>query len=593
METLAIYISVDGKEISPNIQVLSIDVMAELNRIPWAELCLLDGDLAKRKFAVSETGTFDPGKKVAISLGYQNQPGTKAKVFEGLVARQSVEADPRGALLRIECRHGAFAMTQARKSATFVNKDDNAVISTLAKGYGDKVKLKMSAVAGPKHANLVQYFASDWDFMLSRCQANGWFVVPKAVGLEVIGTPRVDLSVPKERTLDFNFAQVHSFAFELDGGSQYGSTSAQSWSYEEQKVTSAVEKKLKKQSPGKLDPGAIAGLSDGVKLPLFHGAPLPRPELEAWAKGAILRNRMAFLRGRFEVQGNAKIKVGQSCKIVGIGSRYDGSGYITGVRQRLSPAGWFTDLQLGIPARPYHAEQEMADAPAGGLLPAVNGLQVGLVRKFEKDKGGQHRVQVALPAMGKESNVIWARMAMPTAGKGAAGPRGLLFWPEEGDEVVVGFLNDDPRAAIVLGSLFNSKNAPIFPLDAKNARKGLVTKSGSKLEFDDEKQEIILSTKEKLEMRLQEKEQTLSLKDKSGGAVFKLGKDGISMVFGGSKIQLTKDGVKLEGAGQKIELVNAGVNVKSNSKLTMKASGGALLDGGPKVDIKGGMVELK
>ncbi|MFN8395712.1 MAG: phage baseplate assembly protein V [Bacteroidia bacterium] len=52
----------------------------------------------------------------------------------------------------------------------------------------------------------------------------------------------------------------------------------------------------------------------------------------------------------------------------------------------------------------------------------------------------------------------------------------MLFWPEVGDEVIVGFLNDDPRAAIVLGSLYNSPNPPIYPHDAKNPKKGLITK---------------------------------------------------------------------------------------------------------------------
>jgi len=39
-------------------------------------------------------------------------------------------------------------------------------------------------------------------------------------------------------------------------------------------------------------------------------------------------------------------------------------------------------------------------------------------------------------------------MARRDAGK----QRGQVFWPEPGGEVVVGFINGDPRQAIILGA---------------------------------------------------------------------------------------------------------------------------------------------
>ena len=45
---------------------------------------------------------------------------------------------------------------------------------------------------------------------------------------------------------------------------------------------------------------------------------------------------------------------------------------------------------------------------------------------------------------------IWARMIFEDAGNN----RGKIFWPEKDDEVIIGFLNSDPRNPIVLGSLF-------------------------------------------------------------------------------------------------------------------------------------------
>ena len=57
---------------------------------------------------------------------------------------------------------------------------------------------------------------------------------------------------------------------------------------------------------------------------------------------------------------------------------------------------------------------------------------------------------------------LQSRAILVDAGK----QRGQVFWPEPGDEVVVGFLNGDPRQAILLGALHGKTNAP-FPTPAE------------------------------------------------------------------------------------------------------------------------------
>jgi phage protein D len=594
MPTPAIHIQLNGKKMSPKYQVLSLDVCAEANRIPWAEICLLDGDTAKQKFAISESGDFDPGTKVKITLSYVESPKSQGVVFHGLVTRHAVEIDARGGqLLRVECRHPALVMTRERKSATFTNKNDVKVIKAVVGNYPGKLVVTTPGLQGAAHPELVQFFATDWDFLLSRCQANGWLVLPDGANLKVMPGPVTKSPVPAGNVMDFNKDEIYSIELALDGSQQYESASARSWSIQKQEATPVKKMKGTKYSPGKLDPAAIKGLSTGSTQQLFSGTAMPPAELQAWSEASIGRSRLAFLRGRFEVDGNAKILPGTTCKINGIGSRFDGMAFITGVRQRFTLGGWVTDVQVGLSAASYHGNQPVADTPAGGLLPHVNGLQVGVVKKFKEDKGGQYRVQVYLPAMGKDSNLIWARLAMPSAGKGKDSTRGILFWPEEGDEVIVGFLNDDPRAGIVLGSVYNAKNTPLYPGSAKNPKKGLVTKSGSKLEFDDEKQEILLCTKEKIQIKIQEKEQAITITEKGAGATLKLSKTGIVMAFEGNKILISKDGIVLNGGNNALKMVKAGVTLESKTKLTMKAKSGALLDGGPKAEVKGGMVELK
>jgi uncharacterized protein involved in type VI secretion and phage assembly len=70
------------------------------------------------------------------------------------------------------------------------------------------------------------------------------------------------------------------------------------------------------------------------------------------------------------------------------------------------------------------------------------------------DPTNRNRVQVTLynaNGITDQDGPVWARVAVPFAG----GSRGAFFIPDVGDEVVVSFLAGDPRAPIILGSLWN------------------------------------------------------------------------------------------------------------------------------------------
>jgi uncharacterized protein involved in type VI secretion and phage assembly len=163
-----------------------------------------------------------------------------------------------------------------------------------------------------------------------------------------------------------------------------------------------------------------------------------------------------------------------------------------------------------------------------------------------------------------------------------------------GDEVVVGFFNEDPRSAVILGNLYNSKRKPPFPFEEKkNAKKGLVTKSGSKLEFDDDLCTITLGTKEKLSLVMDEKKQTVTITETEGKASFKLDKTGITMGIGETKMVLDEKGISMEAKGGEIKLLEKFITILAKKKLNMVGKSGALLNGNSKVEITGSAIELK
>lgn len=74
------------------------------------------------------------------------------------------------------------------------------------------------------------------------------------------------------------------------------------------------------------------------------------------------------------------------------------------------------------------------------------------------DPDGLNRVEVKLHNLSGpdgQDGTLWARVAVPFAGA----DRGAFFIPDVGDEVVVTFVNGDPRYPVVIGSLWNGRDA--------------------------------------------------------------------------------------------------------------------------------------
>jgi uncharacterized protein involved in type VI secretion and phage assembly len=252
---------------------------------------------------------------------------------------------------------------------------------------------------------------------------------------------------------------------------------------------------------------------------------------------------------------------------------------VTGVRHDFDPVqGWKTHVQFGSTAKWAAEEHDVSAPPAGALLPGVSGLQIGTVVSNE-DPDGEHRVRVRLPLVDEEEEGIWARVASLDAGA----ERGFFFRPEIDDEVVVGFLDDDPRRAVILGMLHSSaKAAPLTGSD-DNHEKVYQSRSKMRLYFHDDKKLIQLETPAGNKITLSEEDKAITIEDQSG-----------------NKIAMTEDGITIE-SGKAIEL-KAGTELKLESGTAFSAKGGtelklegasaAELSSAATTKVKGGIVQL-
>jgi uncharacterized protein involved in type VI secretion and phage assembly len=171
---------------------------------------------------------------------------------------------------------------------------------------------------------------------------------------------------------------------------------------------------------------------------------------------------------------------------------------------------------------------------------------------------------------------VWARVATLDAGN----DRGSFFLPEIDDEVIVGFLADDPRNPVVLGMVHSSAHpAPLVASD-DNPEKGFVTRSGMRLVWNDEKVVATIETPGG---------NSVTLNDDDGSVTLTDGND--------NKLMLDGDGVTIESPGKlviradgDVEIEGLNVTITASAQLKGEGGAGAELSSSATTTVKGSIV---
>ena len=574
-DVCTVAILIEGAEISGEFHVQSVYVSRELNRIPSAILHLLDGEASKATFKASNTDHFIPGKKIEIQLGYRSQNDS---VFKGIIVKHSIKLRKNGSQLIVECRDEAVKMTSGINSRYYVDKKDSDIMEQIIGNYGLQKDITATQV---DLKEVVQYESTDWDFLLCRAEANG-LVVKVEDGKITVASPAT--SGQSVLTVQYGTTLLELDA-EIDARWQSKGLTAESWSATDQELVTADAKEPGTTGNGNLSSAALADVIGGEAHKIRHGGKLSQPELQAWANGRLLKERLSKVRGRARFQGFAGIMPDNVIEITGIGERFEGKLYISGVHHSFAKGNWETDVQLGLNTELFAKTFNVQAIPAAGVVPAVNGLQIGIVTVLENDPDGEDRIKVRLPLVSMEEEGIWARLATLDAGK----DRGTFFRPEIDDEVVVGFLNDDPRHPIVLGMCHSSAKPAPQPAKDDNHVKGYVSREKMKFTFDDEKKVITLETPGGNKIRLSDDDKGIALEDQNGNKIV-LNDSGIKIES--TKALELKASNDMKAEGMNVEL-KAQTGFKAEGSATAEVSGASTtIKGSGNTVIKGGIVQI-
>lgn len=580
-------IKANGTAISSDIQVIAIHVFIQINHIASAQLMIADGDMANQTFAISEADTFKPGTKITISAGYDSD---EKVIYEGIVIKHAISISGHNeSYLEVTLKDQAVAMTIARQSKCYLSLSDSQIISQIIGNYS-QVSLDTVTSTTETHDELTQFNCSDWDFLLTRAEANAQVVCNQNNQLSVCA-PAIDT----DAVLSISYGtELIDFSAQIDPSYQFSKVTGVSWDLSQQQTTQGSASSQSISNQGNLSASDLAGVLNIDDYRLQSSSPYTQDTLESWAKAQQIKSTLARIRGSVSFQGSAEAKINTLIKVAGVGERFNGPHYISGIHHQLEHGQWITTADLGYTPMWSSEHRDLGAPPAAGFLPPVDGLQIAVVSKLDEDPLSQYRIQVKIPALGDDNNVLWARLISYYA----TSTSGNFFIPEVGDEVLVGYINNDPSQPIILGSLYSSQHQAPYSLTSDNNTKAIVTKSQLKIEFNEEDKVITLITPANNTMTISDADKAIKLSDQTGNTIT-MNESGIALdspkditlrAKGGITLKATKN-IEMQASA---DLKGTGLNVslQAQTGLTAKGSATAELSASGITTVKGSMVKI-
>jgi len=561
-------ILVNGNKISEQFKVMSIVIQKEINSITKATILLQDGSAAEQGFNTSNSEELIPGKPIEILAGYQND---EEMVFKGITVKHSIKVRKSVSVLMVECRHEAIKMTTKPKNNYFHEMKDDEIADQLCRDHGLNLESDTGEIT---HKEIVQFNCTDWDFMTCRAEENGFWITTTEATKVSFKAP--DFSQEPVLTLAYG-STIKELDAEIDARHQYEALKSISWSQAEQESIASEAQDPAVPAAGNIAATDLAGATGNSELEIRHTA-LQESELQIWANSILQKQRLAKIRGKLKIDGIHTPLPGTLIELQNVGERFEGKVMVSGVRHHIEKGNWETFIQFGESPERFAEKFKLEQPLASALLPAVNGLQIGVVTNLE-DPDGEERVQVRLPMVHDSDEGAWMRLCSLDAGE----DRGWVSRPEINDEVIAGFLNADPRYGVILGKVHSSKNTAPFPASNDNHEKGFQSREGLKLVFDDDKKSITLETPGGHQIVMDDDDTSISMEDSNGNKLV--------MNSEGIQIESIKD-IKINASVNLTQESGANVEIKGGANAKMEGSAAAELSSGGSTTVKGSILQL-
>jgi type VI secretion system secreted protein VgrG len=542
------------------------------------------------------------GKPAAVQID-QGDLGHQTRTVRGVVSRLAQgRRDGRFVHYRAELVPALWLLTLQTRSRVFQQK---TVKEILIEVIGDLYPPDLSRLEATYHPRnyCVQYRETDFAFISRLMEEEGiyyYFTHGDKPGLVLADAPRGHAPVPHDPKLLFQdegmeaplegrvttwdkaqrlrtgrFALTdHSFELptnQLDAAAKLP----------ESVKAGTVEHKLAAPGAAVDHPGGYVRWTDGIAP---GGADRAGDLKHLFEDNA----RVARVRAAAEAAGAVEVRgAGTYCRMTAghrftLAGHFDANGeyLLTAVTHEAEcgaattgdgPVFRYSNRFEGLPAAlPFRPALETP-------RPVIRGTQTGRVvgtkgEEIEPDKYGRVKVWFRWDPAGERhlDTSCWVRVVQAWAGK----RWGAQFLPRVGDEMVVAFEDGDPDRPLVIGSVYNADNLPVYPLPKNKTRSGIKTHSSkggdaecfNEIAFEDKRGEELLSFHAQKDMaEVVENNFTRSVGGGLTGDPKKVGKS-TTTVYGDHGLTVEKGDLSVAvQAGKAGVTVQKEIDVKSNT----------------------------
>jgi uncharacterized protein involved in type VI secretion and phage assembly len=509
------------------------------------------------------TAPYALGAAVSVSLGYHD---ALSEVFSGIVTAVTAHfgTGGSGATVQVEARSRSVLLAFPRPTV-IDDTTDGDVATELAK----QAALDADTVDGMSHP-VVHVGARPWTYLVDRAHALGWVTYVR--GTVLVHRPPAESENPVRLEWNRNLTELHLAQDLLTANP---SSEVTGWDVQAAEVVTAQSDAARLAlDVGSRSTHAAAYSAAKVSAPPAldeSGADRSAAEADARAEGSVRRAEQRFASGAAVLRGTPALRCDSWATVSGVEDRFAGAYYVSGVRHRLSRSGYTTEVQLGTPPRLLPPAPETGAASA-----AATTLLVGQVADLA-DPDGLDRVGVSLRWRTSAPQTVWARIATSDAGDST----GAVFTPEVGTDVVLGFLGGSWTEPVVLGTLWNGATARPVPVTHENETRGIFTRGGHSLVFDDASPGgVTVTTGDGRSVALSDKDERITLDDGPSGNSIELSGSGIV-------IAATKGDITLETASGSVKVsamsldaaLTGTAKISSSAKFDISASGPLALTG--------------
>lgn len=473
--------------------------------------------------SLSENLEIDPydivGKPVTVSIKNQSE-----RRFHGIVSHFT-QGEIKGHHMReykLVMVPWCWLLTKTNNHRIFQEMTSKEIVSQLLyeRGFSD---FSFLAEGGETREYCVQHNESDWHFISRLLEEEGisyYFRHDEDKHILVFSDQTNSFLTCKETDLEYSKGSSTTAQI-TDWLREHQLTTGQ-WTLNDYDFTSP-EKQL------------IAPTSD--PSPFNHGQTLEHyeyPDLYQSSTGA------AQTKVRIEEEENQKdrIQAKSECASFYAGGRFNvakhaskkelGEYVITSVHHRAYDISFLQGKEVNSEQHSPGYRNEFSCLRADIAIrpkrrhrrPSMKGSQSAIVvgpkgEEIYTDQYGRIKVQFIWDREGKknENSSCFLRVMQQWAGN----KWGASFTPRIGHEVIVDFLDGDPDRPIVVGSVYNGKNAPPYSSKNQSGIKSRSTKGGTSSNFNEIRFD---DTKGAEELFVQaEKAYTLNVKGNSGGTI--------------------------------------------------------------------------